>query len=340
MHSVDLGHSRLRRANAAGFTLIELLVVIAIIGVLVALLLPAVQQAREAARRSQCRNNLKQLGLALHNYHDTHNVLVYAGIGYTWTAPNGALPAGFQQNPIGLNHNGLAQLLPYLDQAPLFNRINFNQTMTNYTGHAYSWTGSLSGNAITNGNGALSGTALPVFVCPSDSGSPTIAGTNTVYAIDGAYTGPDPRKTNYEFSTDASLTTRSAATNPSSEKRMFGEGSTTRITDIKDGSSNTCAMAEATFEIYNGVRSAWAYRDWVHTGVDISYTRVNDWTFYGYNVPKAGTLGSWQFAGSTHTGGMHILLGDGSVRFISENTDMTILQRLSRINDGLVIGEY
>ena len=112
-----------------GFTLIELLVVIAIIAILIALLLPAVQQAREAARRSQCKNNLKQLGLALHNYHETFSVLPPAHIGRC-TTPR-------------LMATGLTMLLPYLDQAPLYNMYNSSGSATTHS-------------SISTGGGALS----------------------------------------------------------------------------------------------------------------------------------------------------------------------------------------
>jgi prepilin-type N-terminal cleavage/methylation domain-containing protein len=325
----------------SGFTLIELLVVIAIIAILIALLLPAVQQAREAARRTQCRNNMKQLGLALHNYHDTHSVMVFAGFGYSWTAPNGALPAAQQQNSWCTNANGLVMLLPYLDQAALYGLFNFNQTGSNYNGHAYP-TRPMAGDAITNGNGALAANRQNAFLCPSDSGTATIPGTSFHYGIAPTYSGPNPFKTTYEFSTGASLTTRAWEFEAQTTRRMFGEGSNTRLTDVKDGTSNTCAMAEATLDVYNGVRSAWAYRGWVHTGVNIAATRVNDWTYpwVPTYVPRAGVLGSWERAGSTHTGGMHVLLGDGAVRFLSENVDLVILQRLAAMSDGQPIGEF
>src|ERR1700737_5667292 len=112
-------NNRLRgRSSGRGFTLIELLVVIAIMAVLIALLLPAVQSAREAARRAQCVNNLKQIGIAMHNYHDVFGTLPY---GHGWFGWN--------------DWNAQTYLMPFLEQGPLFNSINFSNNLNSSTGN-------------------------------------------------------------------------------------------------------------------------------------------------------------------------------------------------------------
>src|SRR5687768_1953515 len=102
----------MRDHRRGGFTLVELLVVIAIIGILIALLLPAVQAAREAARRTHCSNNLKQLGVALHNYESARKIYPPAGEGYSWCGSSATGPG----NAVFINSNGLVKLLPYLEQ--------------------------------------------------------------------------------------------------------------------------------------------------------------------------------------------------------------------------------
>jgi len=125
-----------------GFTLVELLVVIAIIGVLVALLLPAVQAAREAARRMSCSNNLKQIGLALHNYHDSFKRFPPAGINYGWCQS----PANDGRKLF--NSNGLMMLLPFVEQNALYNQYDQTQAASNYL--RYNSTDSLAGSAATS----------------------------------------------------------------------------------------------------------------------------------------------------------------------------------------------
>ena len=322
---MSIRSGRVRRSS--GFTLIELLVVIAIIAVLVAILLPAVQQAREAARASQCRNNLKQLGIALHSYHETHSVLPPAHIGRCTTKT--------------YNISGLAFLLPYLEQPALYNKLDFSESMQtwNIQTNAESSTAS---NPVTTGNGPLVKTLLTAFICPSDSGNPYEISTTAHYGISPTNTGTGGAKTSYDFVTygsgyynvcenwqGQSLTIR----------RMFGDNSKCRLTDVKDGTSNTAAMAEITLEVANGEPPTWGYRGWVMVGIDLAAYPINNWWFNGTKYP-AGTLGSWAYPGSVHTGGMHILMGDGAVRFLTENLDTTTRQRLSYISDGQILGEF
>ena len=154
-----------------GFTLIELLVVIAIIAILIALLLPAVQQAREAARRSQCRNNLKQLGLALMNYHESYNVFPPSYINGGEVRSYGYLPYGQIKN-----HTGYLLLLPYIDQQPMYNAIDFRFA----TGQA-DWRSRGGGQRQLQ----IEGKKLEVLRCPSDANfdDPHSYGWQNMYTI-------------------------------------------------------------------------------------------------------------------------------------------------------------
>jgi prepilin-type N-terminal cleavage/methylation domain-containing protein len=170
-----MGSSKSRR----GFTLVELLVVIAIIGILVALLLPAVQAAREAARRMSCGNNLKQLGLGLHNYHDTYKIF-----------PPALLNSGRKDAPFGgtqqtLNTTGWALMLPFIEQAPLHDNYNFNACSSSDNARM---PGPIAGNDLINDG--LYNARLEILECPS---SPTkgeqrtnAAGTENVYSMRNA----------------------------------------------------------------------------------------------------------------------------------------------------------
>jgi prepilin-type N-terminal cleavage/methylation domain-containing protein len=151
------------RRNRQAFTLVELLVVIAIIGVLVALLLPAVQAAREAARRSSCSNNLKQLALALHNYQDSMGALPPAGLGLASCRDAGA-------EPKGLNASGWTMALPFFEQGALHAAYDFTQCASVFQQSGN--TAMLMGDPVSSGNAQVVSTQLKVFNCPSDSGTP------------------------------------------------------------------------------------------------------------------------------------------------------------------------
>lgn len=309
----------------SGFTLIELLVVIAIIAILIALLLPAVQQAREAARRTQCKNNLKQVGLAMHNYHDTHN-----------TFPPGNLP----NSPLN-NHGPTAwvHILPYVDQAPQYNRINFSLTGTWWHGTAGPPPGGPQGTTFN-------GFKVAGFNCPSspltDVRSFTNGGVTTVWQrgsytlLEGAVGISEVANNSRGIRSDSGMFTRS---------RNFN------FRDMSDGSSNIILVAEQSnwgrdAANTNNVeyRSDGGDSIWMGTGYDercFNTTTVR----YAINTRSNALSGSGSQSCNTpiqsaHTGGAHVLIGDGTVKFLSENMNFDTLRFLAARADGNVVGEF
>ena len=213
----------MRSPGRRGFTLIELLVVIAIIAVLIALLLPAVQQAREAARRSSCQNNLKQIGLALHNYHDTFNLFPMGYIDVV--ALSGGNNGGWSWQ---------AQILPQLEQGNIFEQIDFR-----YRPHGIGISGPGDINHL------MVQTPLPVFSCPSDPKEPTDSIHNT---------GSVGRHDNLATSSycgvigpfDAAAC--NAARAPMGRHiGMFVANNCRKMGNLIDGTSNTIAVGEVTW---------------------------------------------------------------------------------------------
>ncbi len=317
----------------AGFTLVELLVVIAIIGVLLALLLPAVQQARASARRAHCANNLKQVGLALQNHHSAKRRFPPAGEGYGWCRH--PLNGG---TTVVRNWNGLLYLLPYLEQQQLYEQIDFDSATANTRAGnpkccgPNETLGALLGDAVASGNDALVAQILSVFVCPEDIGEPH-ARNSLLYRVGSSdFTGA---KTNYDFSTANAYTCAHWARHDPGERRMFGEDSNTDAAMVTDGLSNTVAMAETLRDVANGEGITWGYRAWVMVGIDLGNYGINQWQDSYYIArPRRSQLRSWGHAGSLHGDNVHVLMADASVRLLNESTDAQVLELLSSMADG------
>lgn len=311
----------------SGFTLIELLVVIAIIAILIALLLPAVQQAREAARRSQCKNNLKQIGLALHNYNDVHNIL----------PPGTIAPGRYSCDLLGnqqiKNHTVYLMILPFIEQTALYNNIDFNLP-AGPSVHTTGCTDTLPSPFPTQ---AVLNQRIPVFVCPSDGFNdyrhvPTNATTS--YRLNHGYrTSYAPLLMGHENQTSASIVTSFQGIQ-NKLKGIFADNCSGRFRDAADGLSNTIFMIETPFE-KTSVSYGPFWNQYTHTNW-ISAT-------YGINRPYDATVNRLPYAwsaGSKHTGGAHAILGDGAVRFLSENMNAAMLPALVSCGGDEVIGEF
>jgi len=317
-------------ARRSAFTLIELLVVIAIIAILIALLLPAVQQAREAARRTQCRNNLKQIGLALHNYHDTYNTFP-TSVTYAY---NGGTTASPSWQP--RNFTWIQAILPYIDQAPLYNQINFSLP-------AYTQT--------LPSTQPLREVMLNGYLCPSDPGFGGPGATGgfawTNYAVNEGYDWWDRRN--------------------SPLGGTFGVGFYCRMRDIVDGTSNTILVGEVTSQGYGGGFQRMGGGQIRTGGISNAVMRasmvgpITDGAAKGWGYPEpsgvpangwwskalsgsnphifrpsylytAALNGDWHGPNSRHTGGAHFLMGDGTVRFISQNLQYVVEATLTPAN--------
>jgi len=331
-----------------GFTLIELLVVIAIIAILVALLLPAVQQAREAARRSQCKNNLKQLGLAFHNYHDIHNTLPFA-----WMAGN----------DLNVSVWGI-MLLPQLDQVPLYQKWNSSVPAFNEAVALFKPASAVQQNL------QVIDTPLDVFACPScpeavrhnyklpansaGQGVPPVdltwtAARSDYIAATGVQGGPfaNIAYANYPGGVGGS---RGGALNACG---AIGGDGVTRLRDILDGPSNTILVAErsggsniyrhqqvdATLTGLLGSSNGGGWGDFLN-GEHWLKGALNDGTPGGgpcaINCSNARGTGFHSF----HTGGVQILLCDGSARFLSENTSAFIVASIVTRFKGETVSDY
>jgi type II secretory pathway pseudopilin PulG len=315
--------------------LIELLVVIAVIGILLALLLPAVQKVREAANRAKCVNNLKQLGLALHNYHDVNGVFPPGGVGH-----------GVQGNPSS-GPSWLVLLLPFIEQSNAFNTL----PMTNTT---LDW-GFQPASLIT----LLSPVRGPVYNCPS---SPL--------ATVSTYT-PTEQTTNYVGIAGSAMDAVTASLNtPANQQNGYGAfpnngvlfpSSAVRIADITDGTTATIVVGEQgnwQIDPSTGAKTDLRSSNYYGTtwnGCQTKYNTLplngNDWCLnmtsvrYPNNSNVTGTGFQAGYTAnnpltSTHPGGVQVARADGSIVFITDNITFITLVRLAIKNDGQVVGDY
>ncbi|QDT41985.1 Type II secretion system protein G precursor [Gimesia alba] len=296
------------RGRRRGFTLIELLVVIAIIAILIALLLPAVQQAREAARRTQCKNNLKQIGLALHNYHDTFSMFPCYEI-------------------LEINHGSgheyktgwVTQILPYLDQGNLQGLYDYD----------YTWMAQENAHVVTR--------KLPAFECPSTPGGTGLIDTDH-FATEYTAINPTVKGWSSDYAGNcghrASLLLPAEASDKNLRKGFFVRAypvQPQKFRDILDGTTNTVAVWES-----NGRDKVYLFNKiWNDTsGTPLKVSPDN----CSWASGNAFWLQSWSRDGTTnggsyvvnatnknsqpysfHTGGIQVLMADGSVHFISDS---------------------
>ncbi len=333
--------SRKRR----GFTLVELLVVIAIIGVMVGLLLPAVQAAREAARRMSCSNNLKQMGLAFHNYHDTYKRMPMA-------ASSIVFPVGQVATSNWHGYSAHTMILPFIEQTPLFDQLRFNER--HYSGDIVP--------PATVSPLAVSRTRINTFICPSDKDFPSTT---------------DIGWTNYGVSHGSNV--GYGANQTTEANGFFTRSIHVKFSDVLDGLSNTIMLAEFNKGDNNGGRFDVQAGDFPN-GIAITFPRTFNFpqsfptqaqlTAYGEACLAAGptshrsTAGfrwiapgqyntsfntlappNWRYpacmdcagcgqgdssglfpARSRHPGGVHHTMGDASVQFITESVDLIIYQ--------------
>jgi prepilin-type N-terminal cleavage/methylation domain-containing protein/prepilin-type processing-associated H-X9-DG protein len=341
---------RPRSAAQTGFTLIELLVVIAIIAILIALLIPAIQKVREAANRAKCQNNLKQIAMACHSYHDAVGTLPPATKGLGWCTRSASNPGEAKIQ----NMNGLVLLLPYLEQGGLYSQFNLDKAFCNLTtgawdGSARNTDGTLQGDVSTNGNGPLLSTPLQIFTCPSDFYTHSRGGAYSATYANPSLGGTtyNGYVTNYDFITQATGTCNAWKFSYNRKTRYaFGENSNTCLTDIQDGTSNTFMLGEIVSWYADCPTSTWAYRAWAMYGVDPGGSLgINSWNWRRYTVLWAGyfpildplirgQLAEGYYPSSMHPGGCHFAMCDGSVRFVNETVSPGTLRQAAYIADG------
>jgi prepilin-type N-terminal cleavage/methylation domain-containing protein len=321
-----------------GFTLIELLVVIAIIAILMALLVPAVQKVRQAAARTQCQNNLKQMGLACHHFNDVYGrlpaALIHSGRAGA-TTPYAGPEVNYTGQPYAVyNHSGFVALLPYIEQNVLFSQYN------------YQYVGSSSNNGLpigqdgpggytTNPNRVVAQANIPIYMCPSDTAPGGVQ--NRMPGTADYYEAWNARRSNYLFSTGYYTDYNADWVTTSRQYRgIFGNNGATSVSRMTDGSSNTIMIGESVQMHHTSTVYGPYWGTGTHTAVHgrgIVYDSVSG-TFVPWGTPNYpyGACGdnanqkctyAWGFS-SFHTGITNFVWGDGSVRSISDGCDLKV----------------
>ena len=349
---------RSRKCGAEGFTLVELLVVIAIIGILVALLLPAIQAAREAARRSQCQNNLKQISLALLNFHDTRQEFP-KGV-YTAATP--------EPNWKDYEEDGLGwatKILPQIEEQGVYDRL-VNNNIPDYAGVHYQgnpWQPGIFTAAALTGHAPIAGgeSVLQAFLCPS-SGLPA-------NVPDGAYfgmAGATPVNSGYGTSCykasrgycDRGMFLRKSEAHKSQSMPPY-EGGTepvtkpayvenrVRIQDVLDGTSKTIAIGEAAYWVANKSYPVWIGSAVYEDGAILFKTQnpvncnIGGASSFPLSSEEIGRMngGDDDCTFSWHVNGANFGFVDGSVHFLTEDIALRTFELLGDRMDGLLVGQ-
>jgi prepilin-type N-terminal cleavage/methylation domain-containing protein/prepilin-type processing-associated H-X9-DG protein len=339
---------RTARGRLRGFTLIELLVVIAIIGVLIALLLPAVQAAREAARRAQCTNNLKQIGLAVYNYESANG-----------SYPMGNITRSAAENPnctgTYYGHTCMSYILPYIEGSAQYNAVNFSRPY----------------NSISQLTAYL--IKVNTYLCPSDTTAGKIDTTVFISTTQTSYAPVRGIRENIRWTLSPADASNRCGANDS--EGIFGANIAYQIAEVTDGTSNTMMFGETSrfkeessgshFSFWN-VAGSWVGPPWGGTPTWPGDVRVTGGAFV---VPKLNSppvtnggascqdnvpaphslnwalppsnppciaLGQWGFR-SRHPGGANFLFADGSVKFIKDTINYMTYRSLGTRNVGEVV---